>query len=168
MPRLVLPVGSLVARGDTLAVLHAAEVAEAEADLVDALQVAAALGAQTPQDAIETARYRRAEGEARATLERLQKLAIEGYTSTSAVASARAALQEAEARLEAHEAQSRARREAFSARRVEADARVRRARTTLEKLRRSSAVTAPTCGTLARVDTLRTSQARHELRLHIE
>lgn len=168
VPRLVLPVGSLVARGDTLALLHAHDLEEARADLDDALRVAAALDAQAPQDAIETARYRTAADEARAMLERLESLAREGYTPESAVASARAARQVADARLAAHEAQSNARQQAFSARRVEAEARVRRARTNLEKLHRTSAVTAPTAGTLARVDTLRTSTARHELRLHIE
>ena len=167
-PRLVLRVGSIVARGDTLAVLHAAEVAEAEADLADARQVAAALVAQQPQDAIETARDRAAAAEARAALERLQKLAREGYAPEGAARSAAAALGEAEARLAAQEAQSLARREAFTARLVEAEARVRRARLALDKLRRTSAITAPAAGRLARVDTLRTSTARHELRLHIE
>lgn len=168
VPRLLIPVGSLVTRGDTLALLHAVQVEEARADLADALRVATALDAQAPQDAVERARYHAAADEARATLERVQKLAAEGFTPESAVETARHILQESEARLAAHEAQSAARGQAFAARRVEASARVRRARTALEKLHRTAAVTAPAAGMLARVDTLRPSASRHELRLHIE
>ena len=121
-----------------------------------------------PQDAIETARYRTSAVEARATLERLQSSPAKATRQRVPSGPHESTLREAEARLAAHEAQSLARREAFTARRRRGPGprapRPHESRKTAPNLCRDG----PARGTLARVDTLRTSTTRHELRLHIE